>query len=102
MAKAKKAPKRSKKAPKRAVKARRVATPVKAVKVPAPPPPPPPLVRDEMGAPRDVARLIRYGERFGAQRIDVRTAMRGDATPPGLPLQLPVASGAVALFDPAV
>ncbi len=54
-------------------------------------PPPAPAVRDELGAPRDVARLLRYGERFGAHRIDVRW----------LPLQLPVASGALALLDPA-
>ena len=104
MPKAKKAgarPTRAKAVPKRAVKARVVATPVTAVAPGARATVPPP-VRDEMGAPRDVARLIRYGERFGAQRIDVRTAMRGDAPPPGLPLQLPVTSGAVALFDPAV
>jgi hypothetical protein len=57
----------------------------------SPPPPPPPLPpRDELAAPRDVARLLRYGERFGANRIDTRM----------LPLQLP-ASGALAIFDPA-
>ena len=44
-----------------------------------------------MPAPRDVARLTRYGERFGPHKIDVRL----------LPLQLPVASGALAIFDPA-
>ena len=49
--------------------------------LPLPPlPPPPPLPRDEMPAPRDVARLTRYGERFGPYKIDVRW----------LPLQLPV------------
>ncbi len=55
---------------------------------PAPPPPP----RDELTAPRDIARLTRYGERFGPHKIDVRW----------LPLQLPVTGGALALFDPAV
>jgi len=57
-----------------------------------PPPPPPPPPRDELPAPRDVARLLRYGERFGTNRIDVRM----------LPLQLPVSSGALAIVDPAV
>lgn len=56
---------------------------------PAAPAPPPP--RDELVAPRDVARLLRYGESFGPHRIDVRW----------LPLQLPSTSGALALFDPA-
>ena len=51
---------------------------------------PPPLPRDEMIAPRDIARLLRYGERFGARRIDVRM----------LPLQLPVSSGQLAIVDP--
>jgi hypothetical protein len=55
-----------------------------------PPPPPPPAERDELPAPRDVARLTRYGERFGEKKIDVRW----------LPVQLPVASGALAIFDP--
>jgi hypothetical protein len=55
---------------------------------PAPPAPPP--ERDELPAPRDVARLTRYGERFGEKKIDVRW----------LPLQLPVASGSLAIFDP--
>jgi len=45
-----------------------------------------------MIAPRDIARLLRYGERFGPHKIDVRM----------LPLQLPVGSGALAVFDPAV
>ena len=57
---------------------------------PAPPAPPPP--RDELIAPRDIGRLLRYGERFGPHRIDVRM----------LPLQLPVASGSLAVFDPGV
>ncbi len=63
----------------------RAAAPVVSL-APAPPPP-----RDELVAPRDVARLLRYGESFGPHRIDVRW----------LPLQLPIASGALALFDPA-
>src|SRR5262245_36446001 len=61
--------------------------------LPLPPPPPPkPEPRDELAAPRDVQRLIRYGERFGPHRIDVRW----------LPLQLPVTGHALAVFDPAV
>jgi hypothetical protein len=56
-----------------------------------PPPPPPPAVRDELAAPRDIARLLRYGEQFGAHKIDARM----------LPLQLPVSSGALAVFDPS-
>ncbi len=56
---------------------------------PGPPPPPPP--RDELLAPRDVARLTRYGERFGANKIDVRW----------LPITLPVATNALAMFDPS-
>jgi hypothetical protein len=55
-----------------------------------PPPPPPPPTRDELDADRDVARLLRYGEKFGAKKLDVRM----------LPLALPVASGALALCDP--
>lgn len=55
---------------------------------PGPPPPPPP--RDELLAPRDIARLTRYGERFGANKIDVRW----------LPLQLPVTTSSLAVFDP--
>jgi hypothetical protein len=43
-----------------------------------------------MLAPRDIARLTRYGERFGPHKIDVRW----------LPLQLPVATSALAVFDP--
>jgi hypothetical protein len=61
--------------------------------LPLPPPPPaPPPQRDELPAPRDVARLTRYGERFGPHKIDVRW----------LPLQLPVTGNALAVFDPAV
>ncbi len=55
-----------------------------------PPPPPPPAQRDELIAQRDIGRLLRYGEQFGAHKIDVRM----------LPLQLPVGSGALAAFDP--
>jgi len=58
---------------------------------PPPPPPAPPVIRDELAADRDVARLLRYGEKFGARKIDIRW----------LPMQLPVASGALAIGDPA-
>lgn len=43
-------------------------------------------------AARDVARLLRYGERFGTDKIDVRM----------LPLQLHSRSGSLAVCDPAV
>jgi hypothetical protein len=43
-----------------------------------------------MIATRDIARLLRYGERFGAHKIDVRM----------LPLQLHARSGSLAVFDP--
>jgi hypothetical protein len=67
------------------------ARPTKPSLPPPPPPaPPPPPPRDELPAPRDVARLTRYGERFGAHRIDVRW----------LPIQLPVSLHAIALADP--
>ncbi len=57
-----------------------------------PPPPPPPATRDELAAPKDIARLLRYGERFGpANRIDVRM----------LPIVLPVGGAALAIMDPA-
>jgi hypothetical protein len=46
--------------------------------------------RDEMIATRDVGRLLHYGERLGADTIDIRM----------LPLQLHIASGALAVFDP--
>jgi hypothetical protein len=45
---------------------------------------------DEALATRDVGRLLRYGERFGTDRIDVRM----------LPLQLAVRSGSLGVFDP--
>jgi hypothetical protein len=43
-------------------------------------------------APRDIARLLRYGERFGPHKIDIRM----------LQLQLPVGSSALAICDPSV
>jgi hypothetical protein len=58
---------------------------------PAPAPPPPP--REEMHAPRDIGRLTRYGERFGPWKIDTRLLQH---------IQLPVASGALAICDPGV
>ncbi len=61
--------------------------------LPLPPPPPaPPPLRDELAAPRDIARLLRYGERFGDKKIDIRM----------LPIQLPVGSGSLAICDPAM
>lgn len=66
------------------------ARPSKPSLPPPPPAPPPPAARDELAAPRDIARLTRYGERFGSSRIDVRW----------LPLQLPVAASALAIVDP--
>lgn len=68
----------------------RITKPIVPAAPPAPPPPPP--ARDERPAPRDVSRLLRYGERFGDKRIDTRW----------LPTVLPVTGGAIALFDPAV
>ena len=50
-----------------------------------------PEARDEVFATRDIARLLRYGERFGSEKIDVRM----------LPLQLHAASGALAVCDPS-
>jgi hypothetical protein len=72
-----------------AVKAKKLKATRPSLPLP-PPPPPAPVERDELPAPRDVARLTRYGERFGDKKIDVRW----------LPLQLPVGSGALAIFDP--
>ncbi len=88
--------------PAKAVPSKRASKPAvtKAVKparpskpsLPLPPPPPaPPPVRDELAAPRDIARLLRYGERFGDKKIDIRM----------LPLQLAVPSGVLAICDPA-
>ncbi|HEY0483315.1 MAG TPA: hypothetical protein VGD37_37600 [Kofleriaceae bacterium] len=61
------------------------------------PPPEPAAPHDVLAAPhdvlatRDIARLLRYGERFGGDKIDVRM----------LPLQLHARSGAIAVCDPA-
>jgi uncharacterized protein DUF4241 len=57
-----------------------------------PPPPPPPPTRDEFDADRDIGRLLRYGEKFGAKKIDVRM----------LQLALPVGSGSLAICDAGV
>jgi len=75
-------------------KSTRVTRPIPVVAAPPAPPP----QRDELAAPRDIGRLIRYGERFGANKIDVRMW-----SAPGtlVPAQLPVSSGALAIFDPA-
>jgi Protein of unknown function (DUF4241) len=53
-------------------------------------PPPPLAVKRELAASRDVARLLRYGEQFGSQRIEIRW----------LPTPLPCPSGGFALVDP--
>jgi hypothetical protein len=75
-------------------KSTRVTRPVPVVAAPPAPPP----QRDELAAPRDIGRLIRYGERFGANKIDVRMW----SAPGSLgAAQLPVASGSLAIFDPA-
>jgi len=73
--------------PVKAVKPKRATRP--SLPLPPPPPPPPPT-RDELAADRDVGRLLRYGEKFGAKKIDVRM----------LPLALPVGSNALAVCDP--
>ncbi|MEO6776066.1 MAG: hypothetical protein ABI467_24100 [Kofleriaceae bacterium] len=75
-------------------KSTRVTRPVPVVAAPPAPPPP----RDEPIAARDIGRLIRYGERFGANKIDVQMW-----SAPGTlaPAQLAVASGTLAIFDPA-
>ena len=63
-----------------------------APSLPLPPaPPPPPAHRDELIAPRDISRLLRYGEKFGAKKIDIRM----------LQLQLPVSTSTLAICDPA-
>ncbi len=89
-----KAKAKPKKAPAKKPTAKRVAQPKSTrVTTPAPPPPPPPPAqRDELAAPRDVARLLRYGEKFGAHKIDVKW----------LTTALPVSSGAIAIGDPGV
>lgn len=47
-------------------------------------------MRDELLAPREIGRLLRYGEKFGPHKIDLRM----------VPLQLPITSGAFAIGDP--
>ena len=54
-------------------------------------PAPTAAVHDDPTATRDIARLLRYGEHFGSEKIDVRM----------LPLQLHASSGALAVCDPA-
>jgi Protein of unknown function (DUF4241) len=53
-----------------------------------------PAQRDELEAERDIGRLLRYGERFGAKKIDTRMW--------AAPGALPVPSGVLAICDPAV
>ena len=73
-------------------KASKPARPTKP-SLPLPPPPPaPPPQREELAAPRDIGRLLHYGERFGNKKIDVRM----------LPMQLPVPSGVIAICDAGV
>ncbi|HEX4451847.1 MAG TPA: DUF4241 domain-containing protein [Kofleriaceae bacterium] len=67
-------------------KSTRVTTPVQL----PPTLPPAPAPRDELQAERDIGRLLRYGERFGAKKIDTR-----------MWTTLPVPSGALAICDPA-
>ena len=75
-------------------KSTRVTTKLPPAPVVAPPPPP----REELAAPRDIGRLTRYGEPFGPNKIDVRMwTMAGSS----LPVQLPVSSGSLAIFDPS-
>src|SRR6478735_7202610 len=54
----------------RAIKPAKATKPSQPPPPPGPPPPPPP--RSELTSMRDIARLTRYGERFGANKIDVR------------------------------
>jgi hypothetical protein len=89
----------TKKGPAKKAPAKKASPPPAAPAKPAapviaapPPPPPPPPPRDELIAPRDIARLTRYGERFGAHKIDIQWH----------PTQLPVASSAIAVCDPGV
>ena len=89
---AKKSPAPKKKVP--VPKSTRVTRPIPVVAAPPAPPP----QRDELAAPRDVGRLIRYGERFGANKIDTRMWSAAGTL---VPAQLPVASGSLAIFDPA-
>lgn len=91
----------AKSAPKAKLKARpapkstRVTTPIDV----APAPPPAPPVRDELAADRDIGRLLRYGERFGANKIDTRMWSAPNAV---VPTTLPVPSGSIAICDPAM
>lgn len=55
-------------------------------------------MRDELAADRDIGRLLRYGERFGANKIDTRMWSAPNAV---VPTTLPVPSGAIAICDPA-
>jgi hypothetical protein len=89
---AKSAPKAKPKA--KPPKSTRVTTPIE---IPAGPPPAPPP-RDELPADRDIGRLLRYGERFGANKIDTRMWSAPNAL---APTTLPVPSGSLALCDPA-
>ncbi|CAN5532044.1 hypothetical protein BH11MYX1_BH11MYX1_13760 [soil metagenome] len=88
----KKSNKRAKKSP--TPKSTRVTTPAPPVVLPPAPPP----QRDELAAPRDIGRLIRYGERFGPNKIDVRMWNAPNTT---VPAQLPLSSGSLAILDPA-
>jgi len=74
----------------RAIKPAKATKPSQPLPPPGPPPPPPP--RTELASIRDIARLTRYGERFGANKIDVRW----------LPIALPVTSGSLGVMDPSV
>jgi hypothetical protein len=90
-AKTKPAPKAAPKLVPHSTRVNRPTLPELDVRMPPPAPPPPPA-RDEMHAPRDIGRLTRYGERFGPWKIDTRLLQH---------IQLPVATGAFALCDPA-
>ena len=100
---------KTKKPAKKPAAPKKSAKPAKKLPIPkstrvtraAPPvvlPPAPPAQRDELAAPRDVGRLIRYGERFGSNKIDVRM---WNAPNTSVPAQLPITSGSIAIFDPA-
>jgi len=85
---AKVAPPPKPKLPTKVVKPKRATAP--SIPLPPPPPPPPPT-RDELVAPRDIGRLLRYGEKFGALKIDIRWQ----------PTPLPLAGTSIGLGDPA-
>ncbi len=82
----------------KAAKAKAKATTPTSTPTPPRPAPPsaiataPPLhaAHDEQAAPRDISRLLRYGEKFGARRIDIRW----------LPTTLTVSGTTIALGDP--